>query len=263
MLAWSGKFESGQSVASAFRVFRGSVVSWVSAEGLMDVLNGESISVGLPDVDLSRLRSYFGRGRVDKSLKLWSQLIAKITAQPVQEIFFAAGSPQEAWKVFQSHYAVKSEHERKIAEDEWNELRQKKGENTMLFYGGAKAIRMKLQSCGDTRPDVSMCKHIARKMLPSFKICSDHVLLLPDLSSRNMNDFPRRAAHELERNGRSEEEREEKRHTLTAASVDRGERGGRNAGDRVYGERGRTYTYCAHRGEGQGHNTPKCIVMRR
>ena len=76
-LAWSGKFESGQSVASAFRVSRGSVISWVSAEGLMDVVKGESIPVGLPDVDLSRLRSYFEEERVDKSLKLWSQLIAK------------------------------------------------------------------------------------------------------------------------------------------------------------------------------------------
>ena len=133
MLAWSGKVESGQSVALAFRVFRGSVLSCVSAEGLMDVLKGESIPVGLPDVHLSRLRNLFGKERADKSLKLWSQLIAKITAQPVQEILFATGSPQEAWRVFQSHSAVKREHERKIVEDEWNELRQKKGENTMSF----------------------------------------------------------------------------------------------------------------------------------
>ena len=80
MLTWTGKFESGQSVASAFRVFRGSVLSWVAAEGLMDVLKGESIPVGLPDVDLSRLRSYFGEERVTNSLKLWSQFISKITA---------------------------------------------------------------------------------------------------------------------------------------------------------------------------------------
>ena len=95
MLAWTGKFERGQRVASAFRVFRGSVLSWVSAEGLMDVLKGESIPVGIPDVDLSRIRSFFGEERLAKSLKLWSQLIAKITAQPVQEMIFAAGSPQD------------------------------------------------------------------------------------------------------------------------------------------------------------------------
>ena len=118
MLAWSGKFDSGQSVGSAFRVFRDSALSWVSAEGLMIVLKGESIPVGVPDVDLSRLRSYFGEEKVDKSLKLWSQLIAKITAQPVQEMLFAAGSPQGAWTVFESHYAVKSEHEREIVENE-------------------------------------------------------------------------------------------------------------------------------------------------
>ena len=172
MLTWTGKFESGQSVASAFRVFRGSVLSWVSAEGLMDVLKGESIPVGIPDVDLSRLRSYLGEERVAKSLKLWSQLIAIITAQPVQEMIFAAGSPQEAWRVFESHYAVKSEVERERVEDEWNELRQKEGENIMSFYGRAKAIRVKLESYGDKRPDESMCKHIARRMLPSVKLCS-------------------------------------------------------------------------------------------
>ena len=46
----------------------------------MDVLKGESIQVGLPDVDLSRLKSIFGEEKVAKSLKLWSQFIAKITA---------------------------------------------------------------------------------------------------------------------------------------------------------------------------------------
>ena len=62
-------------------------------------------------------------------------------------MIFAAGSPQEAWRVFESHYAVKSEDERERVEDEWNELSQKEGENIM-FYGRAKAIRMKLQSYG-------------------------------------------------------------------------------------------------------------------
>ena len=38
MLAWTGNFERGQSVVSAFRVFRGSVLSWVLAVGLMDCL---------------------------------------------------------------------------------------------------------------------------------------------------------------------------------------------------------------------------------
>ena len=129
MLAWSGKVESGQSIASAFRVFRGAVFSWLSAEDLMDVLKGKSIPVGLAHIDLSRLRSYFGEERVDKSLELSSQLIAKITAQPVHELFFAAGSSQEAWGVFESHYAVKSEHEREIVQGEWNELRQKEVKN--------------------------------------------------------------------------------------------------------------------------------------
>ena len=112
---------------------------------------------------------------------------SKITAQPVQEMIFAAGSPQDACRVFESHSAVKSEDEGVRVKDEWNELRQKEGENIMPFYGRAKAIRMKLESYGDKRLDASMCKHIARRMLPSLKLCSDHVLLLPDLSSRTMD----------------------------------------------------------------------------
>ena len=106
-------------------------------------------------------------------------------------MIFAAGSPQDAWMVFDSHYAVKSEDERERVEDEWNELRQKEGEDIMSCYGRAKAIRVKLESYGDKRPDASMCKHIARRMLPSLKLCGDHVLLLPDLSSRTMEDILR------------------------------------------------------------------------
>ena len=70
----------------------------------------------------------------------------------------------------------------------------------MSFYGRAKAIRMKPESYGDKRPDASMRKHIARRMLPPFRLCSDHVLLLPDLSSRTSGDILRTAAHQLERN---------------------------------------------------------------
>ena len=117
----------------------------------MDVLKGKPIPLGLPDVDLSRVKSYFGEERKDKSLNLWSQLIAKITAQPAQEMIFAAGSPQETWRVFESHCAVKSEHERGTVEDERNELRQKKGENIMSIHDRAKAIRMKLESYGGKR----------------------------------------------------------------------------------------------------------------
>ena len=84
-------------------------------------------------------------------------------------MIFAAGSPQEAWRVFESRYAVKSEHEREKKEYEWNEVRQKEGENINSFYGRAKAMRMELESYGDKLPDASMCKHIARRMLQSFK----------------------------------------------------------------------------------------------
>ena len=94
--------------------------------------------------------------RVAKSPKLWSQFIAKITAQPVQEMIFAAGSPQEAWRVFESHYAVKSEDKRERVEDAYNELRRKEGENIMSFYGRPKAIRTNVQSYWDKRPEASM-----------------------------------------------------------------------------------------------------------
>ena len=91
-----------------------------------------------------------------------AQLIAKITAQLAQEMIFAAGSPQEAWRVFGCHYAFKSKRDREIVKDDWNELRQKEGENIMSFYGRARGIRMKLESYDDKRPDASLCKHIAR-----------------------------------------------------------------------------------------------------
>ena len=49
-------------------------------------------------------------------------------------MIFAAGSPQDAWTVFESHYAVKGEDEKERVEDKWNELRQKEGKDIMSFY---------------------------------------------------------------------------------------------------------------------------------
>ena len=60
----------------------------------------------------------------------------------------------------------------------------------MSYFITAKAIKIRLDSYGDKRPDASMmCKHIARRMIPYSKLCSDRVLLPPDLSSRTMEDF--------------------------------------------------------------------------
>ena len=81
----------------------------------------------------------------------------------------------------------------------------------------------------------------------------------------------RKAADGLERLGRYGEEAEETRHALVAAGVGRGDRGGRNAGHREKRERdsgrGQPHTLplndCARHGEGQGHNTSDCIVIRR
>ena len=61
------------------------------------------------------------------------------------------------------------------------------------------------------------------------------------------------------------------RHALVAADLGRGDRGGRNAGHGKKSEgnsgRGQPHTlpliYCARHGEGQGHNTSDCIVIRR
>ena len=84
-------------------------------------------------------------------------------------------------------------------------------------------------------------------------------------------DLLRRAADGLERIGRYGEETEKTRHALVAAGVGRGDRGGRKADDRGKAERDRgrgqpytlPFTYCAKHGEGQGHHTSDCIVIRR
>ena len=124
---------------------------------------------------------------------------------------------------------------------------------------------MMLESYGDKRPDASMCKHIARRMLPSLKLCSDHALLLPDLWSRIIEDLLRRAAHELElqrETGRRERGYEARPSRSRHGS---GQPGREECcwGSGIWRARPRERTYCAHHGEGQSHNSPECIVMSR
>ena len=84
-------------------------------------------------------------------------------------------------------------------------------------------------------------------------------------------DLLTKTANGLERLCRYGEEYEEARRALVAAGEGRGDRGGKNSGDRGNGERdggrGQQYTlpltYWAKHGEGQGHNTSDCIFIRR
>ena len=80
----------------------------------------------------------------------------------------------------------------------------------------------------------------------------------------------RKAADGLERLGRYGEEAEETRHALVAADLGRGDREGRNAGhggksegnSRIGQPHTLPLTYCTRHGEGQGHTTSDCIVIR-
>lgn len=59
MRSWDGKFQSGQSVVDAFRVFRNSFYGRLSAEGLDGVLWDSDIEIGAMDADLDLLRARF------------------------------------------------------------------------------------------------------------------------------------------------------------------------------------------------------------
>lgn len=165
--------------------------------------------------------------------------------------------------------AVKAEvRERGLMKSGTCLVRQKEEESMVDFLGRAKAIRMKLTTYGDNRPESSACKHIARCTLPKNRRFGEMILLHPSasLSSRYLDEVLRNADHEQSRQGSSGDGNEETRHALVAAGMDRGGGSGRGAavGDRGNGERdGRERFYCIVHGMERGHNTQDCIQLRK
>ncbi|CAN0387248.1 unnamed protein product [Pylaiella littoralis] len=120
------------------------------------------IPVGVENINMQQLRLDYGSDNVTKSLKVWNMLIQKICCQPIQQQVLACRTPQQAWRVFLSHDAVKRSDERNQLEEEWTYLKQGDSESVTDYLSRASAIRMKLGSYGDTREDSTMCKHIVR-----------------------------------------------------------------------------------------------------
>ena len=72
----------------------------------------------------------------------------------------------------------------------------------MDYLSRASAIRLKLESYGDTRDDRTMCAHIARHLSDTYERVRDFWLLDVSLSSRKLEEGLRTASHEKQRSGR-------------------------------------------------------------
>lgn len=173
---WNDDFLKGKSVEVAFRVFTSAMQGWMDAEGLVETMRGVEMPVGAIHVDRGWLSQTYGEENVRKAMRIWTCLITKITTQPVQEQILAAESPQAGWRVFQACYTQSKTQEREILDNTWNCLRQKEGESLLQYWGRASAVWMKLRSYGDNREDSSMCKHVARGLLPANADVKDRIL---------------------------------------------------------------------------------------
>ena len=135
--------------------------------------NRDEIPVGDPDADMNELRAIFGAEKVARSLRVWNMLIQKITSQPIQQEILACRSPQQAWRVFVNHYSTKKGQERYQLETQWSDLHQRETEDVLDYLSRASAIRLKLESYGDTTDDRTMSAHIARHLSDTYERVRD------------------------------------------------------------------------------------------
>ena len=190
---------------------------------------------------MNQLRAIFGVENVARSLRVWNMLIQKITSQPIQQEILACRSPQQAWRVFVNHYFTRKGEERYQLETRWSDLHQREDEDVLDYLSRASAIRLKLESYGDTRDDRTMCAHIARHLSDTYERVRDFLLLDVSLSSRKLEEVLRTASHEKQRSGRWRgRDGSEERIALVAAGAGRSS-GASRAGGLDCWERNRNY----------------------
>ena len=132
------------------------------------------------------------------------------------------------------------------------------------------AIRLKLESYGDTRDDRTMCAHLDRHLSDSYDRVRDFFLLDISLSSRKLEEVLRIASHEKQRSGRWKgRDGGEERIVLVAPGAGRSggvsRAGGLDCCERNWDNPPRKYPLaliCQIDGDNSNHETSDCIVLR-
>ena len=88
--------------------------------------------------------------------------------------------------MFVNHYSTRKGEERYQPETQWSDLHQRENEDVLDCLFRASAIRLKLESYGDTRDDRTMCAHICRHLSGSYERVRDFLLLDVSLSGRKL-----------------------------------------------------------------------------
>ncbi|CAN0336301.1 unnamed protein product, partial [Scytosiphon promiscuus] len=295
---WTGEVGKGESLQNKFRVFESSFRAYLSSENLSEVLEYEDIHVGLPDIDLDMLKSSKGTERVEKSLRVWHTLISK-TGGVVQNMILSTGSPQQGWRTFVSQHRENFDREGERLDREWNELKQGDNEDVLDYLRRGLTIQMSMNSrlgpSGHGRKSEGVvCRHIARRLNPSFDGARDFLLFGHDLSRKNLEFTLTQAKHERRQSGREGDGSEETRHALYTSGMGRGgtshgrgqddggprtagwsgggaraagwSGGGARAAGRSGGDRNpnqQAPMYCKRHGENETHNTEDCVALRR
>ncbi|CAB1104092.1 unnamed protein product [Ectocarpus sp. CCAP 1310/34] len=274
--AWSDDYLKNRSIEVALRVFTSAFEAWLESEGLAGVMRSSEVPVGAAGVDLNWLSSTFGEERVKQSRKIWTFMLAKITAQPVQAQILASESPQAGYRVFLEQYSQDKSQERQTLDDAWNVIGQRQAESLMDYYGRAVALWMRLRSYGDNRDEKSMCRHIVRGFLPRFEKSKDR-LLFDSMLSRGYDAGDAevgRARAEVRAESWRGEERDG--HALVVAGVGRGGGAGKPAaagseqgGHRLQQPKGSVQPhqqqpshFCQLHGPNSTHETSKCHKLR-
>lgn len=116
---------------------------------------------GKPDADLSAFKQEFGAERVDKFLKAWQLIMAKIQVPTIVPSIMASGCPTEAWDLFKNHFKVHAYTENTdLQQIQWQRLEQVKGEHPKVHLSRASVLIQKLAAY-----DLAMSEHDANQPL--------------------------------------------------------------------------------------------------
>ena len=85
--------------------------------------------------------------------------------------------------MFVDHYSTRKGEGRYQLETQWSDLYQRENEDVLDYLSRESAIRLKLESYGDTSDDRTMCSHIARHLSDFYERVRDFLLLDVSLSS--------------------------------------------------------------------------------
>ncbi|CAB1102166.1 unnamed protein product [Ectocarpus sp. CCAP 1310/34] len=227
---FTGVLDSSGDVQVRVQVFESQFrMLWQLDDCLNAIVSEETIRVGKSDADIPKLKEEYGRKAIEKAMKAWELILAKIQVASIVPAIISSGCPTESWRIFRNHFQLHAHTERTSLQLEWQELTQGVQHHPKEYLSRGWVLRQRLSSWGVKITEDDANRHLVRNLLPEYVVYTGFLMSESGLEKERVERIIVNAWAEMEARRKKKQE-SVGAHALVTGGENRSGGGGNTGG---------------------------------